>query len=146
MEALKQEIDEWHDTIREMEIDLRDTIHEAILDREELNKCMLEGRIDLENELLEVLTRRYEKERDELLEIARLKMDTLNHELEMLDEQLEARKRLNEEEDREEALAELEEQLARISADPTRKRKNLHFGKRLLSCVKKLRGIWQKKK
>lgn len=125
MEALKQEIDEWHDTIREMEIDLRDTIHEAILDREELNRRMLEGRIDLENELLEVLTRRYEKERDELLEIARLKKDTLNHELEMLDEQLEARKRLNEEEDREEALAELEEQLARISADPTRKKEEL---------------------
>ena len=59
------EIDEWNDTIREMEIDLRETIHDAILDREEKNRRM-EGRIDLENELLDVLTRRYEKERDEL--------------------------------------------------------------------------------
>ena len=36
--------------MREMEIDLRELIHEAIMDREELNRRMLEGRIDLENE------------------------------------------------------------------------------------------------
>lgn len=112
LEALEQEIEEWHDTIREMEIDLRETIHEAILDREELNKRMLEGRIDLENELLDVLTRRYEKERNELLEIAELKREALNEELEQLDEELEARRKLNEEEDRAAELAELEAQLS----------------------------------
>lgn len=50
LEELDQAIQEQHDTIREMEIDLRDTIHDAIMDREELNRRMLEGRIDLENE------------------------------------------------------------------------------------------------
>jgi hypothetical protein len=50
LEDLQNQIDEWHDTVREMEIDLRELIHEAILDREELNRRMLEGRIDLENE------------------------------------------------------------------------------------------------
>ena len=50
LEDLQTQIDEWHDTVREMEIDLRELIHEAILDREELNRRMLEGRIDLENE------------------------------------------------------------------------------------------------
>ena len=125
LETLQQEIDEWHDTIREMEIDLRETIHEAILDREELNRRMLEGRIDLENELLDVLTRRYERERDELLEVAELKRETLSEELELLDEQLEARRKLNEEEDRAGKLEELEKQLERISADPTRKKEEL---------------------
>ena len=125
LETLQQEIDEWHDAIREMEIDLRETIHEAILDREELNRRMLEGRIDLENELLDVLTRRYERERDELLEVAELKRETFSEELELLDEQLEARRKLNEEEDRAGKLEELEEQLERISADPTRKKEEL---------------------
>ena len=125
LETLQQEIDEWHDAIREMEIDLRETIHEAILDREELNRRMLEGRIDLENELLDVLARRYEKERDELLEVAGLKREALSEELELLDEQLEARRKLNEEEDRAGKLEELEEQLERISADPTRKKEEL---------------------
>ena len=50
LEDLQDQIDEWHDTVREMEIDLRELIHEAIMDREELNRRMLEGRIDLENE------------------------------------------------------------------------------------------------
>ena len=86
---------------------------------------MLEGRIDLENELLDVLARRYEKERDELLEVAGLKRETLSEELELLDEQLEARRKLNEEEDRAGKLEELEEQLERISADPTRKKEEL---------------------
>ena len=50
LEDLQNQIDEWHDTVREMEIDLRELIHDAIMDREELNRRMLEGRIDLENE------------------------------------------------------------------------------------------------
>ncbi len=125
LEELDQAIQEQHDTIREMEIDLRDTIHDAIMDREELNRRMLEGRIDLENELIDVLTRKYEKERDELLETAELKRETLNEELNLLDEQLEARKKLNEEQDREQELAEKEAQLARISADPTRQKEAL---------------------
>lgn len=57
---------EQQDAIRQMEIDLRELIHDAILDREERVKRMLGGQIDLENELIDVLTRRYEKERDEL--------------------------------------------------------------------------------
>ena len=125
LEELDQAIQEQHDTIRQMEIDLRDTIHDAIMDREELNRRMLEGRIDLENELIDVLTRNYEKERDALLETAELKSETLNEELSLLDEQLEARRKLNEEQDRAEELAEKEAQLARISADPTRQKEAL---------------------
>ncbi len=67
----------------------------------------------------------YEKERDQLLELAETKRNALNEELTMLDEQLEARKKLNEQEDRAKLLAEKEAQLARISADPTRKKEEL---------------------
>ena len=125
LEELTKAIREQQDAIRDMEIDLRDLIHDAILDREALNKRMLEGQIDVENELIDVITRRYEKERDQLIELAEAKRDALNEELTALDEQLAARKKLSEEEDKAKQLAEKEAQLARISADPTRKKEEL---------------------
>ena len=125
LEELTKEIKEQQDAIQDMEIDLRDLIHDAILDREALNKRMLEGQIDVENELIDVITRRYEKERDQLIELAEAKRDALNEELTALDEQLAARKKLSEEEDKAKTLAEKEAQLARISADPTRKKEEL---------------------
>ena len=125
LEELTKEIKEQQDAIRDMEIDLRELIHDAILDREALNKRMLEGQIDVENELIDVITRRYEKERDQLIELAEAKRDALNEELTALDEQLAARKKLSEEEDKAKTLAEKEAQLARISADPTRKKEEL---------------------
>lgn len=125
LEELTKEIKEQQDAIRDMEIDLRELIHDAILDREALNKRMLEGQIDVENELIDVITRRYEKERDQLIELAEAKRDALNEELTALDEQLAARKKLSEEEDKAKELAEKEAQLARISADPTRKKEEL---------------------
>ena len=73
LEELTKAIQEQQDAIRDMEIDLRDLIHDAILDREALNKRMLEGQIDVENELIDVITRRYEKERDQLIELAEAK-------------------------------------------------------------------------
>lgn len=125
LEELTKAIQEQQDAIRDMEIDLRDLIHDAILDREALNKRMLEGQIDVENELIDVITRRYEKERDQLIALAEAKRDALNEELTALDEQLAARKKLSEEEDKAKELAEKEAQLARISADPTRKKEEL---------------------
>ena len=125
LEELTKAIQEQQDAIRDMEIDLRDLIHDAILDREALNKRMLEGQIDVENELIDVITRRYENERDQLIELAEAKRDALNEELTALDEQLAARKKLSEEEDKAKELAEKEAQLARISADPTRKKEEL---------------------
>lgn len=124
LEDLQTQIDEWHDTVREMEIDLRELIHEAIMDREELNQRMLEGRIDLENELIDVLTQRYETERDELLELAEMKKEALNEELAMLDEQLEARKKLAEQDDRAAELAEKKRSLHGSLPTPPAKRRN----------------------
>lgn len=72
-----------------------------------------------------MLTRRYEKERDELLELAESKREALEEELDLLDQQLAARKKLNDQQDRAKVLAEKEAQLARISADPTRKKEEM---------------------
>lgn len=80
VEDLTQSIKEQYDEIRDMEIELRDTIMEAIEDREELNERMLQGRIDVENEILDIITRRYEKERDEILETMDARREALEQE------------------------------------------------------------------
>lgn len=125
LEKLDQAMQEERDTIRSMEIDLRKLIHGAIQDREELKRRMLDGTIDLENEMIDIITKRYEKERDQLLELSQARRDALEEELNLLDEQLAARKKLNEQEERAKKLAELEAKLARVSADPTRKKDEL---------------------
>ena len=120
IEEFNDKIKEQQDAIREMQIDLRDTIEEAIRDREELNERMLQGQIEVENAILDVIRARYEKERDEILETSEARKEALEEQKDLIDEQLELRKQAEEEEDKQKRLAELEQQLALISIDPTR--------------------------
>lgn len=131
VEALTNSIKEQENEIRDMEIELRETILEAIEDREELNERMLQGRIDVENEILDAITARYEKERDLAIETAEAKIEALEAESDALDEQLQKRKDLAEQEDKQAQLAQLQAKLARISADPTRKKEELELRKQI---------------
>lgn len=120
IEEFNEKIKEQQDAIRDMQIDIRDTIEEAIRDREELNERMLQGQIEVENAILDVIRARYEKERDEILETSEARKEALEEQKDLIDEQLELRKKAEEEEDKQKRLAELEQQLALISIDPTR--------------------------
>lgn len=131
IEEINQAIKEQQDAIRDMEIKLRDTIEQAIRDREELQERMLQGTIDVENEILDIIKRRYEKERDLAIETAEAKIDALEQEKDLLDEQLDARKKLADQEDKQAQLAKLQVQLQRISADPTRKKEELEIRKEI---------------
>lgn len=122
VEALTKAIKEQNDAIRQMEIDLRNTILKAIEDREAAEENMLDGRIEMENEVLELIKKRYEAERDELLETANLKKSALQDEMKQIDDLLNERKKLAEQEDKAKQVAELEAKIARISADPTRQK------------------------
>lgn len=131
VENLTQAVKDQHDTIRQMEIDLRDTILEAIEDREEREERMLDGRIAMEEEIMDLLRERYKKERDEIIETQNVRKDALQDEIDQIDELLEARKKLAEEDDRLQKIAELEGQIARISADPTRQKEALELQQEL---------------
>lgn len=131
VEELTKSIKEQQDAIRDMEIELRETIKQAIEDREELQERMLQGTIDVENEILDIIKARYEKERDLAIETAEAKRDALEQERDLLDEQLEARKKLAEQEDKNLKLAQLQAKLTRISADPTRKKEELELRKEI---------------
>lgn len=136
LEEVAQRIKEIQDEIRDMEIDLRETIQQAIEDREELKERMLQGTIDVENEIMDVLKERYEKEQDQILENAELKKQALEDEMNAIDEQLNKRKQLAEQEDKQVKLAELEAKLARISADPTRKKEALSISEEIADLRK----------
>ena len=138
IEELNDAIKEQQDAIRDMEIELRDLINQAIEDREDLEERMLEGTIEVENAILEILTKRYEEERDQVLELADLRREALEAEMDKIDELLEERKKLAEEEDREEEIAKLEEQIARISADPTRRKEELQLREQLAKLREEL--------
>ena len=122
VEALTKAIKEQNDAIRQMEIDLRNTVLKAIEDREAAEEKMLDGRIAMENEILDLLKTRYEKERDEILETENAKKAALQAEIDRIDELLNERKKLAEQEDKMQQIAELEDKIARISADPTRQK------------------------
>lgn len=131
LEALNKEIKEWKNKIRQMEIDLRNTILSAIEDREELKERMLQGTIDTENAILDIIKARYEKERDEILDTADAKKDALKEEKKALQEQLNARKEAQQEEEKLIELKKLEAKLARISADSTRRKEALELQKQI---------------
>ena len=131
LDKLNKSIKEQNDTIRKMEIDLRNTILEAIKDREALNERMLEGTITTENTILGLIQKRYEKERDMILDNAQKQIDALKEERDLLSEQLQLRKEQEEMEDKTAKLADLESKYARITADPTRRNEALSIQKQI---------------
>lgn len=131
LEALNKEIKEWQNKIRQMEIDLRNLILSAIEDREELKERMLQGTIETEDTILEIIKARYEEERDEILDTADARRAALEEEKQALQEQLNARKEARQEEEKLLELKRLEAQYARITADPTRRKEALELQKKI---------------
>ena len=115
-------MDEQRKKIRQMEIDLRNTILKAIEDREKKRTDMLNAEIEMENTILDLIKKRYERERDEIVETTNLKINALKEERDLLDEQLQIRKEQAEAEDKQLKLRELEAKYQRILADPTRRK------------------------
>ena len=120
MDQLNETIKETQRKIRDMVINIKQTIYKAIEDREAKNKKMFENEIEMENTILELIKKRYEKERDLILANTDRKIEALQEERDLLAEQLELRKKMADQEDKAAKLAQLEANYARITADPTR--------------------------
>lgn len=120
IKANEKAIKEYRKQIWQMESDLRDTINAAIEDRKAREKEAFEASREVEEKILDVVMKRYEKERDEILETTNTRIKALNKESSELTNQLNKRKQLAEQEDKAMRLSNLQAQYARISADPTR--------------------------
>lgn len=120
VDELNKSIEEQRKKIRDMEINLRNTILKAIKDRESRTSDMLDAEIDMENKILDIIKQRYEKERDMIIETNNMKIDALNRERELLDEELRKRREIADAEDKQKRLNDLELKYQRIISDPTR--------------------------
>ena len=133
IDQLNKSMDDQRKQIRQMEINLRNTILKAIEDREKKTKDMLNAEVQMENKVFDIIKKRYEKERDEIIETTNLKIDSLKNESKLLSEQLQLRKKQAEEENKYKKLQEYERQYQRIIADPTRAKEAREIQKEISS-------------
>jgi len=120
IEGLTQAIADYKDEIRDMEIDLRDTLNEAFEDMADLQEQMLDSRVEMEDEIFSVIEERYQKEWDLLKEDIDKKKEAYNEEMGLIRERLNERKNAAEEADKYQQLADYERQYAILLTDPTR--------------------------
>lgn len=122
VDALTEAIKEQERQIRQMHIDVQNLVENAIRDREALYESMLKAEISMENEILAILKKRYETERDLILDNINERIKALRAEKAAIDENLRKRKEEQDWADKQKRLNELQAQLARVMADPTRQR------------------------
>lgn len=120
IDQLNETIKDTQKKIRDMQIKIREQIYKAIEDREKKAKNMLQNEITMENTILDIIKRKYEIERDKIIENTDARIAALQEEKDLLSEQLRIRKEMAEEEDKAAKLAQLEANYNRIVADPTR--------------------------
>lgn len=138
----EEAIKEQREAIREMEIDIRNELYEAIEDREQREEDSLNALVEMQQTVLDAIIARHERERDEILRTTELKIDSLQEEMDALDEAFRKRKELAEEEDKAAQLLELEAKYARIIADPTRGKEALSIQNQILELREEI--AWDK--
>lgn len=116
----QQAIKDYRLQIWKQESDLRNLINKAIEDRNKREQEAFQATQKIEEKIISLIKRRYEKERDEILQNTRIKIKALQDESSALSKELGDRKQRSETEDNLKKLRELQTQYARISADPTR--------------------------
>ena len=131
IEKLKNSIKDIKDEIRDMQISLRQTIYDAIEDRENKIKNMLSGEVDMENTIIDLLKQRQEEEHNLSTSLADERIAALEKERDLIDEELNARKEQAEKEEELAKLHDLETKLNRISADPTRMKERMDLEKQI---------------
>ena len=124
-------IKETREAIVKLEGSLRNTIQAAIMERNEREAASLDARVNMENEILDAIVNRYEKERQEIQETTDLRIKALDKETDALSDALDKRRQLAEDEDKQAKLTELQDQYARIVADPTRVKEAQDIAKKI---------------
>lgn len=117
---LTEAMEEQRNAVRDTTIEVQDLIAQAIEDRNAREEEALEARIDMEDEIIAALQKRYEAERDLQKEALDERKAALQEEKQALTDALNDRKKLKEEQSKAEQLALMEANYAVISRDATR--------------------------
>ena len=108
--------------IRQYKVDIQDMISAELDNREELRRQRLQGTVDMENTILDLIKQRYRDEWDLLKQDIDNKKAALEQEKSLIDERLNARKNAASEASKYEELANLQAQLSRVEMDSSRTR------------------------
>ncbi len=126
-----RKIKENQSAIRQLRMDLEDTVRTEIETRIQQKRDMLEGRASMEQTILGIIQERYRKEWDLIKRDIDKKKEALEEEKKLIDERLQARKDAADKASKFEELAELQNQLAMISMDSTRTKDAADLRKRI---------------
>lgn len=138
LEEITKEIEDFKEQARQTLISVQDLIRDTLQAQADLKRDMLDGTVSLEDEILEVIRTRYEKEQEMAVETANKKIEAIQDEIDAIDELIDERRKLIDKEEQEDEIAELEAKIARISADPTRKKDLLQLQDELAKKRKEL--------
>lgn len=145
IEAATQAIEDNEKKIRENQqaalkahTDVEDAIRDEANAREELRRSMLNGRVNMENDILDAIKQRYQDEWDLIQRDIDRKRQALEEEKNLINERLQARKNAEQEAEKYEQLAEYQRQLAYISMDPTRTKDQAELVKKISELQKEL--------
>lgn len=127
LEKIKKELDEFNEKARQTVISVQELIRDTIEGREEHLRDMLDGTVEVEDMILEVIKARYERERDLAIETAKAKQDAIDEEIDAIDRLINERKKLLDSQKEEKEIADLQAKIKRISADPTRRKELLEL-------------------
>ena len=108
--------------IRQYKVDIQDMISAELDNREELRRQRLQGTVDMEDTILDIIKQRYRDEWDLLKQDIDNKKAALEQEKSLIDERLNARKNAANEASKYEELANLQAQLSRVEMDSSRTR------------------------
>lgn len=118
--ALTQAMEEQRNAVRDTTIEIQDLINQAIEDRNAREQEARDARIDMENEVIAALQKRYDAEKDMEQDALNQRKKALQDEKQALTDALNDRRQLKEEQSKAEQLALMEANYAVISRDTTR--------------------------
>ena len=115
---------------------LQDSIDKEIEAEKKRQREILAGNVSLENNILDVIKKRYQDEWDLQKKSIEKEKESLNEYKKLINERFNYRKKAAQEADRDEELAEYKRQLALIQADPTRTREAKELEKKIKDLEK----------
>jgi hypothetical protein len=100
--------------------DLQDTVLDILKEEEQSRRQKLAGAVELQNQVLNAIRQRYQKEWELIKQDVEKKKQALQEEITLIDARLQARKDAQDEADKYEELAELKRQYGLLSMDSSR--------------------------
>lgn len=131
LEEITLEMEKLQEEARQTTISVQELIRDTLEGKRKYEREMLDGTVALEDEIVEIIKKRYEKEQEMTIEAAEARQEALRAEIDEIDELISAREKLLNKEKESEEIAELQAKIARISADPTRRKEMMELQSQL---------------